>query len=93
MIERHVPWGNNIYLIMNVQKPEWLDLSHPKLRFMSHKEFIPEFYLLTYNSVAIELNLHRIKDLSEKFIYFNTDTYLIKDIKLSDFLRIINRSF
>ena len=41
MIERHAPWVNNIYLVTNGQKPDWLNLSHPKLRFISHKEFIP----------------------------------------------------
>ena len=87
MIERHAPWVNNIYLITNGQKPSWLNLSHPKLRFISHKEFIPSSYLPTFNSAAIELNLHRIEGLSENFIYFNDDMYLIKDVKPSDFFK------
>lgn len=45
MIEKHAPWVNNVYLITNGQKPEWLNLEHPKLRWITHKEFIPEEYL------------------------------------------------
>ena len=64
MIEKHAPWVNNVYLITNGQKPDWLNLDHPKLKLVTHKEFMPNEYLPTYNSAAIELNLHRIEGLS-----------------------------
>ena len=73
MIEKHAPWVNHIYLVTNGQKPEWLNLEHPQLKLVTHKEFIPKEYLPTYNSAAIELNLHRIEGLSENFLYFNDD--------------------
>jgi len=65
MIEKHAPWVNKVFLITNGQKPEWLNLDHPKLRLVTHKEFMPLDYLPTFNSAAIELNLHRIEELSE----------------------------
>lgn len=85
MVEKHAPWVNNIYLITNGQKPEWLNVNHPRLKWVNHKEFIPEEYLPTFNSAAIELNLHRIEGLSENFIFFNDDMYLIQDVKPNDF--------
>ena len=87
MIEKHAPWVNHVYLVTNGQKPEWLNLEHPKLKLVAHKEFIPEEYLPTYNSAAIELNLYRIEGLSENFIYFNDDMYVIKDVKTADFFK------
>ena len=33
MIEKHAPWVNNVYLITNGQKPDWLNLEHPKLNW------------------------------------------------------------
>ena len=87
MIEKHATWVNNVYLITNGQKPDWLNLEHPKLRWITHKEFMPEEYLPTYNSAAIELNLHRIEGLSENYLYFNDDMYLIKDSHPSDFYK------
>ena len=70
MVEKHAPWVNNIYLITNGQKPEWLNLNHPKLKWVRHSDFMPEEYLPTFNSAAIELNLHRIEGLSENFVFF-----------------------
>ena len=46
---------------------------------------MPEAYLPSYNSSAIELNIHRIRGLSEHFIYFNDDMFKIKDTQPSDF--------
>ena len=34
MIEKHAPWVNNIYLITNGQKPDWLNIEHPKLKLV-----------------------------------------------------------
>ena len=87
MIENHAPWVNKVFLITNGQKPEWLNLAYPKLRWVTHKEFIPQEYLPTFNSAAIELNLHRIEDLSENYLYFNDDMYMIRDCKPSDFYK------
>ncbi|WP_171967995.1 Stealth CR1 domain-containing protein, partial [Streptococcus salivarius] len=42
MIEKHAPWVNHVYLVTNGQKPEWLNLEHPKLKLVTHKEFIPK---------------------------------------------------
>ena len=87
MIEKHAPWVNNVYLITNGQKPDWLNLEHPKLKLITHREFMPEAYLPSYNSSAIELNIHRIEGLSEHFIYFNDDMFMIKDTQPSDFYK------
>ena len=87
MIEKNAPWVNNVYLITNGQKPDWLNLEHPKLKLVTHREFMPKEYLPTYNSAAIELNLHRIEGLSENYLYFNDDMYLIRDSQPSDFYK------
>ena len=45
---------------------------------MKHEDFIPHKYLPTYNSRAIEFNVHRIKGLEEKFVLFNDDMFILK---------------
>ena len=85
MVERHAPWVNNIYLITNGQRPKWLNVNHPKLKWVRHEEFIPKEYLPIFNASAIEMNIHRIDGLSENFVLFNDDMYLIQDVKYSDF--------
>ncbi|MBF0699725.1 stealth family protein [Streptococcus danieliae] len=84
-IEKYAPWVNKIFLITDRQKPEWLDVNHPKIRWVNHDEFIPQEYLPTYSSPAIELNFHRIEELSENFVYFNDDVYLVNPVEPQDF--------
>lgn len=80
-VEKFAPWVNNIFFITCGHVPKWLNLSHPKLKFIRHSDYIPSEYLPTFNSHTIELNLHRIPSLSEKFVYFNDDTFIINTLK------------
>ena len=86
-IEKFAPWVNKIHFVTWGHLPEWLDTSNPKLNIVNHKDFIPKEYLPTFSSHTIELNLHRIKGLSEKFVYFNDDFFLIDEVKPSDFFK------
>lgn len=79
-VEKYAPWVHKVFFITCGHVPEWLNLENPKLRFVKHSEYIPEQWLPTFNSHTIELNLHRIEDLSEHFVYFNDDTFLINSI-------------
>lgn len=84
-IEKNAPWVNKIHFLTWGHLPKWLDISNPKLNVVNHRDFIPEKYLPTFSSHVIELNLHRIPKLSDKFIYFNDDVYLINKSKPTDF--------
>lgn len=84
-VEKYASWVRKIHLVTNGQKPEWLDLSNKKLSFVKHTDFIPQKYLPTFSSHTIELNLHRIRGLSDKFVYFNDDMYLNKPVAPYDF--------
>ena len=79
-VEKFAPWVNRVFLITDSQKPEWLNTSCPKLRFVDHKDFIPAQYLPTFNTRPIELNIHRIEDLSEHYVFFNDDMYLLQPV-------------
>ena len=80
-IEECIPWINKIFLITYGHLPPFLNLNHPKLRIVKHEEFIPEEYRPTFNSNTIEMNLHRIPDLSENFILFSDDVFPLKYIE------------
>lgn len=87
-IEKNATWVNRIYLVTCGHLPKWLNVQHPKLTVVKHSDFIPEAYLPTFSSDTIALNLHRIKGLSENFVYFNDDMFLINPTKSTDFLKI-----
>jgi hypothetical protein len=74
---QYAPWVNHIWLVTDDQVPAWLDPDHPGLTVVSHRElFAGRGSLPTFNSHAIETQLHRIEGLSEHFLYFNDDVLL-----------------
>lgn len=84
-IEKYMPWVRRVHFVTCGHLPSWLDTSHPKVRIVNHKDFIPEQYLPTFSSHSIELNLHRIEGLSENFIYFNDDMFALNPLASTDF--------
>lgn len=86
-VEKFAPWVNQIYFVTCGHVPSWLNLSHPKLKLIRHEDYMNPEYLPTFNINSIELNFHRIKGLSEKFVYFNDDTFLLRKVKEEDFFK------
>ncbi len=84
-IDKFMPWVNKVHLVTCGHIPEWLNLECSKLNFVKHSDYMPQKYLPTFNSNAIELNLHRINELEEHFIYFNDDMFTIKKVEEKDF--------
>ena len=80
-IEKNIPWVKRVFFVTWGHVPKWLNTECEQLRVINHKDYIPAEYLPTFNSNTIELNLHRIKDLSEHFIYFNDDIFAIDALK------------
>jgi len=84
-VEKFAPWVNKIHFITCGHLPKWMNTSHPKLNIVKHADYIPQEYLPTFNSNTIILNFHRISNLSENFVFFNDDMFLIDKVKTSDF--------
>lgn len=86
-VEKFAPWVNKIHFITCGQVPAWLNLNAPKLHFVKHSDYIPQQYLPTFSSIPIELNMHRIEGLAERFVYFNDDFFLINTIQPKRFFQ------
>lgn len=86
-IERYAPWVRKVHFLTYGHLPSWLNTANPKLNIVNHKEFIPEEFLPTFSSHVIELNMHRIKGLSQRFIYFNDDIFIINHLSELDFFK------
>ena len=86
-VDKFAPWVERVFFVTCGQRPDWLDTSNPKLRLVDHVDYIPPEYLPTFHSDTIELNLHRIPDLSERFVLFNDDMYLLRPCRPEDFFR------
>ena len=86
-IDKNMPWVRNVYFITRQNAPAWLDVSNPKLRVVKHEDFIPENALPCFNSSLLERYLHLIPGLSEHFIYFNDDCYVLSPVSEGYFFK------
>jgi hypothetical protein len=84
-VEKFAPWVNKIFFITDGSMPEWLTSNSNNLVIIKHSDFIPDEFLPTFNIGNIEMFLHKIPGLSEQFVYFNDDFYLINHVKKSRF--------
>ena len=84
-VENYAPWVNKVHFVTWGHLPEWLNTECEKLNIVNHKDYIPEQFLPTYNSVVIERYMHKIPDLAEHFVYFNDDFFPTNSLDYSDF--------
>lgn len=86
----------DIYLVTDSQQPEnFLKLKNKAislgvtLKVIDHKEIFKghEECLPTFNSRSIASMLHKITNLSERFVIFNDDTFLINKISPDTFFK------
>lgn len=86
-VEKFTPWVNKIHFITYGHLPKWLNVNHPKLQIVNHKDYIPEKYLPVFSARPIELNVHRIPELSDQFVFFNDDCFILKEMKPETFFK------
>ena len=86
-VEKFAPWVNNIFLITSGHLPNWLDTSKKNLKIIKHSDFIPETYLPTFSSPVIEMFVHKIENLSEHFVMFNDDFFIINHVNQERFFK------
>ena len=84
-VEKYAPWVRKVHFVSSGQVPEWMNLACPKLHYVNDEDYMPKEWLPSFNSTALELNLFRIEDLAEKFVYFNDDMFLNAPVKPTDF--------
>lgn len=86
-VERFAPWVRKIHFVTCGHVPHWLNLKHPKLNIVKHTDYIPPEWLPTFSSRCIDMNLHRIENLSEQFVYFNDDMFLTDYVSPENFFK------
>jgi hypothetical protein len=92
-IFRFAPFIRSVFIITDEQDPnlyEDIKTHFPErigsLKIVDHKELFSgyEKYLPVFNSASLLALIWRIKGLSENFVYFNDDTFLIRNFKQED---------
>jgi hypothetical protein len=86
-LDMYASWIRHVYLVTDDQVPDWLDPQHPRLTVVSHRElFGHRGRLPTFNSHAIESQLHRIDGLSENYLYLNDDVFFGRPVTPEQFV-------
>lgn len=81
-VDAFMPWVNHIYVVTSGQVPEWLDMNNNRISIVAHNEiFNNQQCLPTFNSHAIESQIHHIPGLAENFLYMNDDFFIGKTLK------------
>lgn len=86
-IDKYMPWVRKVYLVTDNQAPKWLDASCDKLVLVNHQDYIPQEYLPTFNSLVIENFFHKLPGISENFIAFNDDMFVLRNLKKEHFFK------
>ncbi|MCC5926219.1 MAG: Stealth CR1 domain-containing protein [Bacteroidetes bacterium] len=91
-IRKFAPWIRTIFVVTDAQKPDFFTDAYMKsnrIQLIDHSEIFSgfEWSLPTFNSRSIETVLWRIRDLADRFIFFNDDFLLTAPVRYEDFFR------
>ncbi len=86
-VERFAPWVRKVHFVTCGHVPSFLNLDAPKLHHVKHSDYIPAACLPTFSANAIEMNVHRIPGLADRYIFFNDDMFLLRPMPESAFFR------
>lgn len=84
-VEKNLPWIRYIHIVTDGQVPSWLNVNHPKIKLVDHKDIFPKEALPVFNSGALEARLPYIPHLAEHFLYANDDYYVRVPLEKSFF--------
>lgn len=78
-IEYYASWARRIFIVTDGQIPSWLNVDHPKITVVDHREIFANPNLLpVFNSHAIESQLHHIPGLADRYLYLNDDCFFLR---------------
>ncbi|MCC8195500.1 MAG: Stealth CR1 domain-containing protein [Ruminococcus sp.] len=86
-IDKYANWVNHVYLLTPGHYPKWLDLDCERISVINQDILFPEELVPSFNNCAVELLMYKIPGLSEHFVYFNDDMFLLKKAKPEDFFK------
>ncbi len=86
-VEKYAPWVRKIHFVTWGHLPSWLNTEHPKLHIVRHEDYLPKGCLPVFNCNILEANFHKIEGLSENFVYFNDDFFLINKTEPKNFFK------
>lgn len=83
-ILKNLPWIRYIWLVIYDEEQiinlDWVELKNEKIKFVYHRDIIPQEFLPNFNSMLTEAYIHNIKDLAEFVLFMNDDMIYTKSV-------------
>lgn len=80
-VQQYANWANRIWLVTDRQVPSWL-VPDDRLVVVDHTEiFRDQAALPSFNSHAIESQLHHLAGLAEHYLYLNDDVLFARPLR------------
>ena len=92
-IIKFAPFVRKIFIVTDKQKPKFSRIRHmvslEKIEIIDHEEIFRDNLdcMPSFNIRSIDALLFKIKNLSDKFIYFNDDMFLIRETNKKDWFK------
>ena len=92
-IIKFAPFVRKIFIVTDKQKPRFSGIRHmvslEKIEIIDHEEIFRDNLdcMPSFNIRSIDALLFKIKNLSDKFIYFNDDMFLVKETTKEDWFK------
>ena len=92
-IIKFAPFVRKIFIVTDKQKPKFSGIRHmislEKIEIIDHEEIFRDNLdcMPSFNIRSIDALLFKIKNLSDKFIYFNDDMFLIKETSKEEWFK------
>lgn len=83
-----MPWARKVFLVVSNAEQVPQCAKDAGVEVVLHEQIIPKKHLPTFNSCTIELYLHRIPGLAERFIYVNDDMSLLHHVNKTLFFDV-----
>ena len=85
-VDKNAPWVRRVFIATDSRLPDWLITDHPKVTVVrAYEHFSDPSALPTFNSHAVESQLHHIDGLAEHFLYCNDDMFFGRPVAPSMF--------
>lgn len=82
-LDHFFPDHGHVYIVTDGQVPEWLETTNG-ISVIDHRDLIPHTSLPTFDSGHIETYIHRIPNLTERYLYLNDDVFFGAPVLVSD---------
>lgn len=85
-VQAFASWVRQVWVVTDRQVPDWLRTDHPRLTVVDHRDiFSDPDALPSFNSHAIESQLHHIPGLANLYIYLNDDVLFGSPVRPENF--------